>query len=203
MWRGGFRLTYPLPPLLSGGALVVLPWLRFYTPLIEPGLQVSRTRHSDKTSRLHPRLLATLALSPIRDTLIEGFSHFVTSMTAAIASGWSEFAGWGLHPLESAAFARRTPKTDISVLRRRFLLLGDKRGIGGTTCPRLSCGLSHQRVSAARGQLQKLPASRAAYAIGSWFRKRAPSQSSSGIIQIVETRLGYLFHRRQHRSIAN
>src|SRR5207302_223750 len=30
-----------------------------------------------------------LALSPIRDTLIEGFSHFVTSMTAAIASGWS------------------------------------------------------------------------------------------------------------------
>ena len=29
----------------------------------------------------------TLALSPIRDTLIEGFSHFVTSMTAPIASG--------------------------------------------------------------------------------------------------------------------
>jgi hypothetical protein len=31
----------------------------------------------------------TLALSPICDTLIEGFSHFVTSMTAPIASGWS------------------------------------------------------------------------------------------------------------------
>ena len=31
----------------------------------------------------------TLALSPIRDTLIEGFSHFVTSMTAPVASGWS------------------------------------------------------------------------------------------------------------------
>jgi hypothetical protein len=31
----------------------------------------------------------TLALSPIRDTLIEGFSPFVTSMTAPIASGWS------------------------------------------------------------------------------------------------------------------
>src|ERR1700730_15413040 len=30
----------------------------------------------------------TLALSPIRDTLIEGFSHFVASMTAPIASGW-------------------------------------------------------------------------------------------------------------------
>src|SRR6266446_5339302 len=32
----------------------------------------------------------TLALSPIRDTLIDGFSHFVTSMTAPIASGWSD-----------------------------------------------------------------------------------------------------------------
>ena len=31
----------------------------------------------------------TLALSPIRDTLIEGFSHFVTFMTAPIASGCS------------------------------------------------------------------------------------------------------------------
>src|SRR5205814_8428704 len=31
----------------------------------------------------------TLALAPIRDTLIEGFSHFVTAMTAPIASGWS------------------------------------------------------------------------------------------------------------------
>src|SRR6187200_3374646 len=35
----------------------------------------------------------TLALSPIRDTLIEGFSHFVASMTAPIASGWSEAPG--------------------------------------------------------------------------------------------------------------
>src|SRR5438477_10419955 len=34
-----------------------------------------------------------LALSPIRDTLIEGFSHFVTSMTAPIASGGSESPG--------------------------------------------------------------------------------------------------------------
>ena len=31
----------------------------------------------------------SVALSPIRDTLIEGFSHFVTSMTVPIASGWS------------------------------------------------------------------------------------------------------------------
>jgi hypothetical protein len=41
--------------------------------------------------------------------MIEGFSHFVTSMTAPIASGWSIFAGWDLHPLESAAFHGAPP----------------------------------------------------------------------------------------------
>src|SRR5258708_22502725 len=41
------------------------------------------------TKRTSPPRRSTLALSPIRDTLIEGFSHFVTSMTARIASGWS------------------------------------------------------------------------------------------------------------------
>src|SRR6201985_1347805 len=42
----------------------------------------------------------TLALSPIRDTLIEGFSHFVASMTAPIASGWSGCRG-GVAPTGS------------------------------------------------------------------------------------------------------
>src|ERR1700732_4648766 len=42
----------------------------------------------------------TLARSPIRDPLSEGFSHFVTSMTAPVASGGSEIAGWAFHPLE-------------------------------------------------------------------------------------------------------
>jgi len=58
----------------------------------------------------------TLARSPIRDPLIEGFSHFVTSMTAPIASGWSESPGgprthWkappchGAHPLRTFSCA--------------------------------------------------------------------------------------------------
>jgi hypothetical protein len=42
----------------------------------------------------------------------EGFSHFVTSMTAPVASGWSDLAGWGLRPLESAALSRRTRTAD-------------------------------------------------------------------------------------------
>ena len=45
--------TYLLPPLSSGGASVVPPWLRFHIPLIEPDMQISRIRLSDKTSRLY------------------------------------------------------------------------------------------------------------------------------------------------------
>src|SRR6201981_417496 len=44
----------------------------------------------------------TLALSPIRDTLIEGFSHFVTSLTAPIASGGSESPGGACTHLSGA-----------------------------------------------------------------------------------------------------
>ncbi len=38
--------TYLFPPLSSGGALVVRPWLRFHIPLIEPDVQISRIRLS-------------------------------------------------------------------------------------------------------------------------------------------------------------
>src|SRR6202162_6061662 len=56
MWRGGVRFEHIcFPPLSSGGALVVRPWLRFHIPLIEPDRRISRIRLSDKTSRLHPR----------------------------------------------------------------------------------------------------------------------------------------------------
>src|SRR5215468_11603135 len=50
--------TYPFPPLSSGGALVVRPWLRFHIPLIEPDRRFSRIRLSDKISRLRPRHVA-------------------------------------------------------------------------------------------------------------------------------------------------
>ena len=55
-------------------------------------------------------------------------SHFVTSMTAPIASGWSG-AGWGLHPLESAAFARRTPKPEVTAHLRTTVIAGWTRMI--------------------------------------------------------------------------
>ncbi len=47
--------AYLFPPLSFGGASLAEPLLRFHTPLIEPDMQISRIRLSDKTSRLHPR----------------------------------------------------------------------------------------------------------------------------------------------------
>src|ERR1700746_2388409 len=106
----------PLPRCISGAL----------SPLIHPR-RVSLPRKGRRVG-LHIVLFeacsafarvaaCTLALSPIRDTLIEGFSHFVTSMTAPIASGWSESPGgacthWkappcpGAHPARTSAGER-------------------------------------------------------------------------------------------------
>src|ERR1700731_745254 len=66
----------------------------------------------------------TLALSPIRDTLIEGFSHFVTSMTAPIASGWSESPGgpcthWKGPPCHGARRGQPMKKPRTAVRQNR------------------------------------------------------------------------------------
>ena len=50
-----------------------------------------------------------LAKSPIATLYTEGFSSFVASTTAPIATGWSEpVPGRDLHPLLTSAFSRRT-----------------------------------------------------------------------------------------------
>ena len=55
--------TYLFPPLSSGGAFVVQPWLRFQIPLIEPDRRISRIRLSDKSSRFRvQRLLQFLTI---------------------------------------------------------------------------------------------------------------------------------------------
>src|SRR5712671_5563920 len=50
------------------------------------GLRIVRFEDCSAFTRI---AACTLARSPIRDPLSEGFSHFVTSMTAPVASGWS------------------------------------------------------------------------------------------------------------------
>jgi hypothetical protein len=56
-------------------------------------------------------------------------------MTASVASGRSEFAGWGLHPLESAAFARRTSEEEV----RNIGICGRNPFKTGIIKPNLSC----------------------------------------------------------------
>jgi hypothetical protein len=56
----------------------------------------------------------TLALPPyFVARLTEGFNHFVTSIVAPVASGWSKLPGGAFTHWKSAAFARRTPRADI------------------------------------------------------------------------------------------
>ncbi len=40
----------------------------------------------------------------------EGFSHFVSSMTAPLLPAGVIIAWWGLHPLKDAALPRRRPR---------------------------------------------------------------------------------------------
>jgi hypothetical protein len=77
--------------------------------------------------------LHTRAVTVFRDTLSEGFSHFVTSMTAPVASGWSGcrvgLAPTGkrrlftAHAKDGTAIAAMTSIADImarSDLRREY-----------------------------------------------------------------------------------
>jgi hypothetical protein len=64
-------------------------------------------------------------------------------MTAPIASGWSEIAGWALHPLESAAFSRRTPEAVVSVVA--IVGASANRGCGKTRSQRRRVGSNIQR----------------------------------------------------------
>src|SRR5258705_13420977 len=65
----------------------------------------------------------TLALSPIRDTHSEGFSHFVASMTAPVASGWSGcrvgLAPTGKRRLVTAHTHKRHPRRIMRLASHR------------------------------------------------------------------------------------
>src|ERR1700719_4677297 len=97
----------------------------------------------------------TLARSPIRDPLPEGFRHFVASMPAPVASGWSESPGgacthWkappclGAHPFRSLLRASRAVLVswNLSFVLRHWLIevwqQWSWRGLSGLTAGRRS-----------------------------------------------------------------
>ena len=60
-----------------------------------------------------------LAESPYATLFTGGFSGFVASTAAPIATGWSEpVPGWDLHPLLTSAFSRRTRTISVTPLFR-------------------------------------------------------------------------------------
>src|SRR6516165_9598569 len=103
----------PLPPAQRLGVL-----LRSFTPsrvsLPRKGCRVGLRIVLFEACSAFTRVTAcTLALSPIRDTLSEGFSYFVTSIAAPAASGWSGrrvgLAPTGKRRLATAHTHRRLP----------------------------------------------------------------------------------------------
>ena len=81
----------------------------------------------------------------------EGSSHFVTSMTAPVASGWSG-CRVGLAPLESTALARRTRRPDIedndaetAHADRQRAWTSSPRGLATAMWPARSIGLVPMR----------------------------------------------------------
>ena len=79
----------------------------------------------------------------------EGSSYFVISMTAPVASGWS-VAGWGLHPLESAALSRRTRQADVPDRGGGRRSMAKARGLNDGVCtdlePRISIRSGRSRA---------------------------------------------------------
>src|SRR6185437_10368632 len=107
----------------------------------------------------------TLALSPIRDTLSEGFSYFVTSIAAPVASGWSVrrvgLAPTGKRRLVTAHTQNGHPSTNPFICRQsvrpaKFApSLGkwpEHRGIKLDGRKRMSCerGFAFQQVTTGR-----------------------------------------------------
>src|ERR1700686_35782 len=101
----------------------------------------------------------TLALSPIRDTLSEGFSHFVTSIAAPVASGWSG-CRVGLAPT-----GKRRLNTAHTHLGHSMVLHTRAGTIGASASTSRRCLLSClQRVSAVFLPFrEKAPESRVKY----------------------------------------
>src|SRR5260370_1471075 len=130
--------TYLFPPLSSGGALVVRPWLRFHIPLIEPDMQISRIRLSDKTSRLCFRVQRHLQfLNPSWSLYVAQSPRFFTTYCVCLE----------LRPLPSTGITRfqryyeplRHPKAPGLSLAGFQLVIALTTPWGFSCCVRFPC----------------------------------------------------------------
>ncbi len=99
----------PLPRRSALGAFLAHFPSRFSLPRIGDRVGLRNVLFEDCSAFTHVTA-CTLTKSPKVTLYTEGFSHFVTSMTAPIATGWSENCRVGFSPTEkrrlSTAHAR-------------------------------------------------------------------------------------------------
>jgi len=94
------------PGTATGGVSSLLPPSRI--SLARKGDRVGLCNDLFEDCSAFTRVTAcTLVESPKVIRYIEGFSYFITSITAPIATGWSEIVGWDSHPLRNAALSRK------------------------------------------------------------------------------------------------
>src|SRR5229473_5733443 len=132
------RMGIPPDSVFSGNALVVRPWLRFHIPLIEPDMQISRIRLSDKTSRLCFRVQRHLQfLNPSWSLYVAQSPRFFTTYCVCLE----------LRPLPSAGITRfqryyeplRHPKAPGLSLAGLQLVIALTTPWGFPCCVRFPC----------------------------------------------------------------
>src|SRR5229473_2946681 len=146
----------------------------------------------------------TLALSPIRDTIIEGFSHFVTSMTAPIASGWSDcrvrFAPTGKRRLCTAhtRSGHHTAVDDHAALasRRSIWLRSTSKSIGLVSSASAPPSKAFRSVSASPYAVIIMTGTsgRVAFAFGKSSRPVMPGMLISDKIRMSDAAATSLMH---------
>jgi hypothetical protein len=124
---------------------VVQPWLRFHIPLIEPDMQISRIRLSDKTSRLHPRHVVPKPAQSCEPEVPVKVREWISSVLASpdlvleaqppaqphsgvvvdrpVRFGKRQFAEPPLHPI-------RLDVRELLAIHTRCALVGAALGIG-------------------------------------------------------------------------
>ena len=103
--------TYLLPPLSSGGASMIPPWLRFHIPLIEPDRQISRIR-------LVWGFVCQGGVTPFWSSFVIPF--FCSTRAASILPSRPH--------ISIAVAAQRRSRTALLQRRRRLVLDGREHG---------------------------------------------------------------------------
>ena len=161
-------------PRISGGSAPATPFSRPAQRSLGYGLQICRVT------------FATLCTG--------GFSSFVASTTAPVATGWSEpVPGWDFHPLWISTFPRRTERNRLALTFVAAKIV-ECRGSGtklpsalgrcySSRCPRASKPRQGLRLLSFRGNISGLNAHRQ--------HDASRQLADDGLAQRSRTRGGY------------